>query len=475
MPTPLPIFLTNTYGRKLEEFQPLSPPQVKLYTCGPTVYSFAHIGNFRSFIFADTLRRVLEYNGYNVQQVRNITDVGHLTNDTLGPGLDKIEAAAREQNRTPWDIARYYTDIFRRDARRLNLEEPSSEPRATAYIGPMIALVERLIERGYAYVSDGNVYFEVAKFPPYGALSRNSVEELIAGARVEVGEGKRSPADFALWKRAEPDKIMRWESPWGPGVPGWHLECSAMALDLLGPEIDIHTGGEDHIFPHHEDEIAQSEVATGRPFARYWLHGAFLQVGEKMSKSLGNTITVSDLVERGIHPLAYRYFTYQAHYRTTQNFSWSALDGAQTALVRLWQQAAELWQAGPPAAELGPEAEALRARFHEAINRDLDLPVALAVIHETMGARLVSDQKLALLQDADRVLGLDFLPMARRLSEVSPESRSLLEERAAVRREKNWARSDEIRAELAAAGVEVKDTGQGQRWFRRDVPVDGNR
>ena len=310
-------------GGKLEEFRPIEPGRVRMYTCGPTVYSYIHIGNFRSFILADTLRRTLEYNGFQVTHVRNITDVGHLTDETLNTGLDRIEAQARQQNRSPQDIARHYTALFHRDAARLNLLDPHHEPRATDYVDHMIDLTRQLEDLGYGYAVDGNVYYEVARFPRYGALSGNTVDGLIAGARVEVGEGKRSPADFALWKFAGPDKLQRWSSPWGEGVPGWHIECSAMSRTLLGAEIDIHTGGVDNMFPHHEDEIAQSEAASGEKFVHYWLHGAMLVFAEtKMSRSLGNIYTLSDLDERGIHPLSYRYFTYQAHYRTPLNFTW---------------------------------------------------------------------------------------------------------------------------------------------------------
>jgi cysteinyl-tRNA synthetase len=424
----------------------------------------------RTYIFSDVLRRVLKYNGYRVQQVRNITDVGHLTNDTLASGLDKIELAAREQQKTPWDIASYFTELFQRDARALNIEEPEAEPRATDYIAAMIALVERLIDGGHAYPVDGNVYFDVSSFPEYGKLSGNTIEDLIGGHRVEVGEGKKAPADFALWKSAEPDRLMRWDSPWGDGVPGWHLECSAMAMDLLGEQIDIHTGGVDHIFPHHEDEIAQSEGATGKQFARYWLHGEFLQIGadEKMSKSLGNIFTLDDLEREGILPLAYRLFTFNANYRTKLNFTWDALHASQTTLVRLWEAAAELTQSGSDE-PLDPQAEALRNRFHMAINNDLDLPAAVAVLHEALGTKLPAGQKLTLLRDFDRVLGLDLVTVGETLSQTTLEQDALLLQRAEARSNRDWAKSDELRSDLATNGLEVKDTPQGQRWVRRDL------
>ena len=465
----LPLFLMNTFGRRMEEFHSLEPGRVKMYTCGPTVYSYAHIGNFRAYIFADVLRRTLRYNGYEVIQVRNITDVGHLTNDTLSTGVDKMEAAARSQNASPWDIARHITGVFLDDASKLNIETPEYMPRATEYIDTMIRLIERLVERGYAYVADGDVYFDVTKFPAYGALSGNTIEDLIGGHRVEVGEGKRSPADFSVWRGAGPEKIMRWDSPWGCGVPGWHLECSAMAIDLLGPELDIHTGGEDHIFPHHEDEIAQSEGATGRRFAHFWLHNGWLQLGDdtKMSKSLGNIYTLNDLAERGIHPLSFRYFTLQAHYRTPLSFSWEALSAAQTGLYRIWHALADLVQASEPTTP-GSDALAMRTQFHEAMNRDLDTSVAVSVLHAALGSKLPPGEKLALASDFDEVLGLRLREVARELADVSESDRAVLGARAEARANKEWARSDQLRDQLRERGIEVKDTGAGQRTIRRD-------
>ncbi len=473
MPSSPPILLQNTMGHALQEFTSITPGVALVYTCGPTVYNYQHIGNFRAFIFADTLRRVLEYNGYRVRHVRNITDVGHLTEDTLGTGVDKMEAAARRENMTPEDIARHFTEIFHEDARLLNLLTPEVEPRATQFIPEMVSLVERLIDTGHAYIgANGDVYFEVATFPPYGALSNNSIEDLIAGARVEeYSSDKRSPADFAIWKSAAADKLMRYESPWGEGVPGWHLECSAMAMDILAETIDIHTGGEDHVFPHHEDEIAQSEGASGKTFANYWLHNAFLQGagGVKMSKSLGNIFTLADLAERGIHPLTFRYFTYQAHYRTPQWFSWEALEAAQTGLYRLWEAAADLLQTSQPAVTIGDEAEEWRDSFQQTVNRDLDMPGAVAAIHTMLSSKLAADQKLALLADADRVLALDILVAAARLLDLRDGEQSLLDQRAAARAAKDWSRSDELRASLAAGGLDVKDTPTGQHWVRNDV------
>lgn len=464
------IYLTNTMGHKREEFHALNPPDVLMYTCGPTVYHYAHIGNFRSFLFADTLRRMFEFNGYRVTHSRNITDVGHLTNETLSTGLDRIEKAAREQHQSPQDIVDHFTRVFLEDARRLNLLEPSFGPRATEYVRPMIALIQELIEAGHAYQANGDVYFAVSTFPTYGALSGNSVADLVAGARVELGAGKRSPADFALWRGASDDKLVRFESPWGPGVPGWHIECSAMSRELLAPRIDIHTGGVDNVFPHHEDERAQSESATGCQFVTYWLHSELLQLpgDEKMSKSLGNIFTIQDLVDRGFSPLSYRYFTFQAHYRTPLSFSWDALDAARTTLQRIWAAAAELVQSGDPG-EITESGQPYFDRFHEAVNNDLDLPVAVSVVHELLGSKLAAPEKLALLQAFDRVLGLDLVPTARRVSATTPDQRDLLAQRVETRNSKNWAESDRLRDELARQGLEVKDTSQGQRWVRSDI------
>ncbi|MGI8826938.1 MAG: cysteine--tRNA ligase [Chloroflexota bacterium] len=470
MSTNRPIFLTNTYGHRREEFQPRDAARVTMYTCGPTVYNYAHIGNFRAFLMADTMRRTLMYNGYNVLHVRNITDVGHLTNDTLGTGIDRIEKSARESNSSPWDIANYFAGVFLEDAARLNLLEPHHQPRATRYIPEMITLAERLVETGHAYASAGNVYYDVGSFSRYGALSGNTVEQLVAGSRVEPGEDKKSPADFALWKTAEADRIMRWDSPWGEGVPGWHLECSAMSSALLGDQIDIHTGGIDNIFPHHEDEIAQSEAVANKRFSRYWLHSAWLQIGEeKMAKSAGVMFTLADLSTHGVHPLAYRYFTYQAHYRSPLTFSWDALQAAQTGLFRVWEATAEWVQAGGRL-DLSHEGLIFQERFHEAINGDLDMPAALVVLHDVIGAKLPTGEKMSLMADFDRVLGLDLLEMASSLSLVSDEERAQMDERAAARQAKDWIRSDEIRRDLAAHGLDVKDTASGQRWVRREVP-----
>jgi cysteinyl-tRNA synthetase len=472
-----PLRIHNTLTRAVEVFEPREPSIVRMYTCGPTVYHYAHLGNMRSYVMADILRRVLEYNGYEVLHVKNITDVGHLLNEETETGADRMEQAAAAERKRPEEIAEFYTQAYIKDEQRLNILPPRHRPRATEYIQQMIRLIERLIEKGYAYITDGNVYFDVSRFPSYGQLSGNRVEDLIAGQRVPIEPDKRHPADFALWKAADPARFMKWESPWGVGFPGWHIECSAMALDLLGSQLDIHTGGVDNIFPHHEDERAQSEAATGVQFVRYWVHIEWLlSSDEKMSKSLGNIATLSDVIERGLHPLAYRYFLFTAHYRSKINMTWEALEAAQTALDRIWDQAAELWQ--EPEGPIEPEADDYRRQFTTAINDDLNMPRALAVLHGMLGSKLSPQAKRALLTDMDRVFALDFETEARKRSELTAEEQALIEERAHARARRNWARSDELRAQLAQMGIEVRDTPGGQRWVKRSkrstlVPTSG--
>ncbi len=463
-----PLRMYNTLGRRLEIFEPLDPPRVSMYSCGPTVYHYAHIGNMRSFLLADLMRRVLEYNGYQVTQVKNITDVGHLRDDLADQGEDRVEAAAKASGQSPYEIADFYTQAYLEDERKLNLEEPAHRPRATEYVEQMIDLANILIEKGYAYESQGSVYFAVEKFPSYGQLSGNRLDDLVAGQRVEIEPGKHNSADFALWKAGDPGRLMNWDSPWGRGFPGWHIECSVMATALLGQQIDIHTGGIDNLFPHHEDERAQSEAAFGKQFARFWLHGAHLLSGEeKMSKSLGNIATLPEVTERGIHPLAFRYFLMQGHYRKQLAMTDDSLQAAQVGLDRIWDQIAELWQSEPGALE--PERESCRKAFVQAVNDDLGLPRALAIVQEVLDGRLTPKSKLDLLADMDRVLGLDLLQSAERRSQLSDEQAAIVAERAEARSMKDWSRSDELRERLAQLGVDVRDTPLGQRWVRRSM------
>jgi cysteinyl-tRNA synthetase len=422
----------------------------------------------RSFVTADVLRRVLEYNGFNVIHVKNITDVGHLRDEGAAAGGDRVEIAAREAHKTPEEVVDFFTAKYLEDETKLNLLEPAFRPRATSYIPQMIDLTERLVDTGYAYATDGNVYFDVSRFLSYGKLSGNKIEDLVAGQRVDIEPDKRHVEDFALWKAADPYRFMQWDSPWGSGFPGWHIECSAMSAALLGPSIDIHTGGIDNLFPHHEDERAQSEAASGKQFVRYWVHTEYLLMdAEKMSKSLGNFATVPDLVERGIHPLAYRYFLFQAHYRRQLNISWEALEASQAALESVWDQAAEILQAVADS-DASDENESFVKDFRAAINDDLGLPRGIAVLHNLLASKVSPTSKWEALMDMDRVLGLDIERAARCRIELLGPQRELIEERAAARQQRDWALSDQIRDRLAEMGVEVRDTPAGQRWIRRE-------
>ena len=326
----------NTLSRKVEKFEPIEPGKVGLYSCGPTVYSHPHIGNFRAFLVADLLKRFLEFKGFEVTHVMNITDVGHLLDDA-DEGADKLEEAARKQKKEPLEIAKIYIDSFNEAQKLLNIKPADEYPRATEHIPEMIAIVERLIEKGYAYVVDKNVYYDITKFKDYGKLSGNMLDDLNSGARVEVNEEKRNPQDFALWKH-DPKHLQQWDSPWGMGFPGWHIECSAMSSRYLGEEFDFHTGGEDNIFPHHENEIAQSEAASGKKFVHYWLHTRFLMFdGEKMSKSKGNLYTIQELVEKGFKKSAIRYALISSHYRQNYNFTFEGLKAASVAIDKIQQ------------------------------------------------------------------------------------------------------------------------------------------
>lgn len=370
--------LYNTLSRSKEEFIPIKPGKAGMYSCGPTVYNYAHIGNMRTYVFMDVLRRTLEAYGYKVKSVMNITDVGHLTSDA-DEGEDKMARAAQEQKKTPWEIAQYYTDVFFKDLQALNIKRPNLTPKATEHIKEMLDFVQALAARGYGYETDDGIYFDISKFPDYGKLSGNDLEAQLAGARVEVNQQKRHPADFALWKKAPKEHIMQWESPWGMGYPGWHIECSAMSRKYLGDTFDLHTGGVDHIPVHHENEIAQSEALLGHPAVHYWMHGEFMMVdGGKMSKSLGNTYTISDLISRGYSPLAFRYLCLNAHYRSKLNFTWEAMSGAQVSYIRLLEGAYRHKNApsSPQAALLAQDAW---EQFLEAAGDDLNIPKALGV------------------------------------------------------------------------------------------------
>src|SRR5579883_5315 len=468
----IPVYLYNTLTRNKELFRPLHPPRVGIYSCGPTVYKDIHIGNFRTFIMTDWLRRMLEYNGYDVLLVRNITDVGHLQNDTEESGEDKLEYEARTTGRSAYEIADYYTRQYMRDAAELNILPLQLNPKATDHIPEMQVMTEKLIERGLAYVVDGNVYYDVSSFPFYGQLSGNTVENLQAGGsgrvQLEIAEDKEAPEDFALWKHGDESRQMNWPSPWGIGFPGWHIECSAMATKYLGEQFDIHTGGIDLIFPHHEDEIAQSQGVSGKPPVRFWVHGEFLIFGKtdaiKMSRSKGNGVLLQEIKAQGIEPLAFRYLLLTAHYRSKLHFSDESIMAAQNALNNLRADLAEL--PAEPGIEQQPwseEARRVLEAFHTAINDDLDMPTALSITRETArNSRIAPAERRRLILDFDRVLGLRLDTVQPRAArQLSEEVLALVRERDAARAARNWKRSDEIREQLKALGFEVRDTAHG--------------
>jgi cysteinyl-tRNA synthetase len=456
-----PIRLHNSLTRHVDPFEPITPGRVTIYTCGSTVYRYAHIGNLRTYLFGDLLRRTLEYLGYDVLYVKNITDVGHMRET----GEDPILLAAEHERKSPTEIAEFYTEAWLEDERLLNIRPPDVMPKATDHIADMIEITSALLDRGLAYEVGGNVYFNVSAFPAYGGLSGQRVDEMRAGTRVDVEPDKRDPVDFALWKRAEPDRLMKWPSPWGEGFPGWHIECSAMSMKYLGERFDIHTGGIDLKFPHHEDEIAQSEGATGHRVVSTWMHGEFLTLDDaKMARSVGNVIRVTDLPSKGFQPLDFRYLALTAHYRSKLDFTYEAMQAAAAGLRRLRRAASEGDLDGT-ALDLSAEPMAgYRARFVEAISDDLAMPKAIAIAHAVGAADdLNPAARRALLLDFDLVLGLDLdAPPEVDTHDLPAGASELLERRAAARAARDYATSDSLRDELAGMGVEVRDTPEGQ-------------
>ena len=457
----------NTLTRKKEEFHSIDENRVRMYSCGPTVYSYAHIGNFRTYIFMDTLRRVLKYNGYELKHVMNITDVGHLESDA-DEGEDKMEKAARKEKKDPYEIANFYTEIFLKDMGKLNIDKPEIITKATENISQMIEYVKEIIKNGYAYETSKGIYFDISKLDKYPVLSNRKLDDQIAGARVDVDPEKKNPYDFALWIKAPENHIMKWESPWGLSYPGWHLECSTMGRRFLGEEFDIHTGGVDHIPTHHENEIAQSKGATGKIPAHVWMHCEYLQVdGGKMSKSLGNTYTISQLEEKGISPLAFKLFCFTAHYRNKLNFTFEGAYGAQKALERLYDSYIKNANGVDDVDEdiIKEYAE----RFLAYINDDMNMPGAMSVVWEIARNAKKSIKFADLLLKFDKVLGLDMknaenylLEFKHEESEELPEEiKALVEERKQARAEKNWAKSDEIRDRIISLGYSIKDTKDG--------------
>jgi len=451
--------LFNTLTRKKEEFKPLEGNTVRMYSCGPTVYSYAHIGNLRAYLFMDLLRRALKYEGYDLKHVMNITDVGHLTSDA-DEGEDKMEKAAKAQNKSPWEIAAMYTEEFFKDFERLNIDKPEIVAKATEHITEMLEYAKEIVKNGYGYETSNGVYFDISKLDRYGLLSGISLEDQLAGARIAVDDEKRSPLDFAIWIKAPENHIMKWDSPWGLSYPGWHLECSAMGRKYLGDVFDIHTGGEDHIPIHHENEIAQSKGATGKIPAKFWMHVAFLTVdGGKMSKSLGNCYRIEELKEKGFDPLAYRYFCLNSHYKSKLNFTFEGLKSAQTALNRL-RNGIKQHADGEESVD-AEELNNYKEQFKEAITDDLNSPKALAILWEVVRKDKKSKDYLELIKEFDKVLGLDLdiekIKLIPVEEEYSDEVKALIEERNIARANKNWAEADRIRDLLTSMGVKIND------------------
>jgi len=455
----------NTLHRKKEEFKPIKKGRVGLYTCGPTVYDFSHIGNLRTYIFEDILRRTLEYNGYEVKHIMNITDVGHLTSDE-DTGEDKVEKAAREKKKSAWQIAEFYTEQFKKDLADLNIEPAEVMPKATDHIKEQITLIKKLEQKGFTYKTSDGIYFDTSKFKNYGKLGKIDIKGLKKGARVKEGE-KKNLTDFALWKfsprlhSGQARRQMEWKSPWGVGFPGWHIECSAMSVKYLGQPFDIHAGGIDHIPVHHQNEIAQSEAAYDKPLANYWVHGGFLVAKQKkMAKSEGAFITLKTLKEKGFNPLAYRFFVLGTHYRKPLNFSWTALEAGEKGLKNLYNQLRNLGNKG------GKINKKKKNKFLKKINDDLNAPQALAVMQKILKSKLSNGDKLATLLDFDKILGLRLMEAAKPVK-IPKKIKELAEKREKLRKEKKWSEADELRQQIKKLGYQIEDTKRGPLFVKR--------
>ena len=484
--------LYNTLSKTKEQFSSISPGKVGMYSCGPTVYDYIHIGNIRAYLNADILKRYLIYTGYEVRHIKNITDVGHLTEDDVAQGdsgEDKISKKASAEKKTPEEIARFYEESFKKDEELMNILPANYFPRATAHIPGMIRIIETLIEKGFAYEKNGNVFFDVTKFSDYGKLSGNTLENLKVGARLEEHPDKKNPWDFALWLRAPKEHLMKWESPWGSGYPGWHIECSAMSTEYLGDTIDIHTGGEDNIFPHHEAEIAQSECFSGQKFVNFWVHNRHLLVdGAKMSKSKGNFYVLKDILDKGYSPSELRLVLLSAHYRSQMNFTWNALDQARENLRKISDWANNLKSvAAKPLQDSEAEIDFVHIyakRFEEAMDDDLNTPLALSVVYEliTETNKLITEEKLSTATVRDilnfwekinKVLGLEIKSNTFIISDLTAKTSldnitltpsnfsediiKLAEERKLARENKDFQKSDELRAEIEKLGYVIED------------------
>jgi len=456
----------NTLSRSLEEFKPQKENEVTLYTCGPTVYDFAHIGNLRTYIFEDILKRVLMFNCYDVKHVMNITDVGHLTGDR-DLGEDKIEKSARLESKSAWDIAEFYTKAFKADLEKLNIIEPTIWAKATDHIAEQIELVQKLEEKGYIYITSDGLYFDTSKLNDYGKLARLNLEGQEEGARVETNNEKKNPTDFAVWKFSPKDKQrqMEWNSPWGKGFPGWHLECSAMSMKYLGETLDIHAGGIDHIPVHHTNEIAQSESVTGKKFVNYWLHGDFLLINEsRMSKSEGNFITLSTLEEKGYDPLVYRFYCLSAHYRSKLNFSFDSLDNARQSWRKLKEKFLDL------GSQSGQVDEGLLQKFTECVNEDLAMPQAMAIVWDVFKSSLADFDKRSTLLKFDEVLGLGLDKLSDQMV-IPDEVKKLVEERESARQAKKWAEADNLRQRVLDLGWVIEDETFGPHLKKIDLKI----
>jgi len=474
----LKVKLYNTFTKQKEEFNPLDGNTARIYTCGPTVYNYAHIGNFRAYIFMDTLRRVLKFNGYELKHVLNITDVGHLESDA-DEGEDKMLKGAKREHKTVMEIAKFYTDAFFSDCAKLNIKTPDVVEPATNCIPEFIKMVEGLLEKGYAYISGGNVYFDTSKLEKYYVFNKHDAEDLEVGVRegVEEDTAKRNKCDFVLWftKSKFEDQELKWDSPWGVGYPGWHIECSAISLKHNGEYLDLHCGGIDNAFPHHTNEIAQSEAYIGHPWCRQWFHVHHLNTQSgKMSKSSGEFLTVSLLEEKGYNPLVYRLFCLQSHYRKSLVFSWEGMDNTKAAYTKLLQRIAVLKNNG---GEIDKAAfDKYTADFREALDNDLNTSLAVTVLYDVLKADANAETKLSLIKSFDTVLSLSLIENAAELAaesesaeqtvstELTAKIEAMINERAEAKKAKNYARADEIRAELSAMGVTLKDSKEGTTY-----------
>jgi cysteinyl-tRNA synthetase len=460
--------LHNTFTKQKEEFKPLHKGKASMYICGPTVYDFVHIGNLRSYMTPDILRRYLEYSGYEVRQIKNITDVGHLTDDDIAQadtGEDKITKKALAEKKTPEEIAKFYTEVFHRDEDAMNILRAHFFPRATAHIPQMIKIIEELIKNDHAYKKNGNVFFDVTSFADYGKLSGNTLDNLKVGARLEEHPDKKNPWDFALWIKAPTDHILQWDSPWSRGYPGWHIECSAMATEYLGDTLDIHTGGEDNIFPHHEAEIAQTECATGKKFVNFWIHTRHLLVeGEKMSKSKGNFYKLQDIIDKGFDPMHLRLFYLSSHYRKQADFSWKALEQARANFERIAEWKGKLEKISKSKTVI-PIASDELIQFNSVMDDDLNTPLALTLLYNliTETNKLFTEDKvdpekaayiLGVFNEMNKVFGLKF---SEKETEIPEDVKKLSDERLEARKNKDFQKSDELRKEIEAKEYLIED------------------